>query len=89
MRQHHAECIITGVVIIPDACEQIGYPADLFVMGDVYIVNANMKSGMPVEPTHRTITMVGDYWERNGVHVVHKSQAVLNPAATAYIQGTY
>lgn len=84
------ECIITGVVLVPEACEAAGYPADLFEMGEMYIINANV-SGEPMQIGHaaRTITLVGNYWERHGVYVVAKSEAVLNPAAQAYIKGTY
>lgn len=90
MREHHAECIITGVVLVPEACEQVGYPGDLFIMDDTYIINANTRGEpMPIGPAARTITLVGNYWERNGVYVAHTSQAVLNPAAQAYIKGTY
>lgn len=86
----HAECIITGVVLVPEACEQLGYPADLFVMGDTYIVNANTSGEpMPIGHGSRTITLVGNYWERRGVYVAKIDQTQLNPAAQAYIKGTY
>lgn len=94
------KCIITGVKVVPYpthyAMPDKGYAADLFELGDVYIINANMGSGEEdddrlhdVAPSQRIIYLDGEHFQKRGVFVVHKNNARLNPVAEAYVKGTY
>lgn len=94
------KCIITGVKVVPHpthyATPDKGYAADLFEMGEVYIINANVGSGdedddrlHDVDPSMRIIYLDGDHFVKRGVFVINKKAARLNAVAEAYIKGTY
>lgn len=81
------ECIITGVVLVIDDTAR---PADLFEMGDIYIVNASgegypLPLAVGVEHRNSIDLTNAPYFERRNVFVVHRSQAKLNANALAYI----
>ena len=87
-------CVITGLAVLLDGAWT---PADLFDAGEYWLVNGNFHTsahGGGIEWFQsdevavcysKTITIVGDFWERRAVFLVHKSSAVLNQAALDYI----
>ena len=87
------ECIITGVWLVEEPpmknVTPLGIPGDLFVMGDVYIVNANPNAAPCIldEAKSRIIYMNERHWDRRGVYVVGKMDATLNQNAIDYING--
>lgn len=86
-------CVITGLSVIhPDG--RSFAPADLFDGGSVWVLNCNVgRHGgpwwHPIDNAHysRTITLNNGYFERRGIIVALKTEAVLNDVAEAYLNG--
>lgn len=83
-------CVITGCALLRQGSWVAG---DLFDADTHWVFNGNIRNGAaiawqpaaPVPHYQKHITLEGEYFERRGVFVVHKSAATLNPAAIDYI----
>jgi hypothetical protein len=88
-----AECIITGVWLVEEPpmnnVVPMGVPGDLFVLGDVYIINVNPNAERQLmdEARAKIIFMNERHWERRSVYVIDKEDATLNQNAIDYIKG--
>jgi hypothetical protein len=83
-------CIITGIAVISPHDPFLWVPADLFDAGEYYLINGNVVGTIPQwiegEPFYsRTITLNHTYFEKRGVFLIHKTEAVLNAAAEDYL----
>lgn len=85
------KCVITGCDL---TCSVWGtvYHGDLHEIGDTYIFNAVLFQGealalnREVEDRHISLDLDGgDYFERRGVFIFHKSVCELSTAAKEYI----
>ncbi len=87
-------CVITGCALILDGS---WVAADLFDIGDWWLVNANHQIGdsggvntqwSVGEPPHHSkhITIIGPYWERRAVFLVNKSRMALNREALKHLR---
>ena len=83
-------CLITGVTLFNSA-EGWCKPADLFIFGDRFIVNAaggGELLGIPSEL--RKVLTFADYqtphFERRNVYIFPADKSLLNDAAKAYIK---
>ncbi len=65
----------------------MGRPGDLFVLGNVYLINVNPNSEPMIldEARHRIIFMNERHWNRRDVYVIAKDEATLNQNAIDYI----
>ena len=88
------ETIITGCALADELNERTVW-GDLWIIGDVYIFNAVLDSNGDAawQDGHSPNTMKSlhirlnvDIFERRGVIVVQRKDALLNPVAEAYVK---
>ncbi len=84
----HPNCLITGVTLY-NAAEGWCKPADLFIFGDRYIVNAAGPGESRTVSEAERILYFTDYetphFERRNVYIFPADPSLLNAAAQAYI----
>ena len=84
----HPSCIITGVTLYHRA-EGWCKPADLFIFGDRYIVNAAGPGELREPNALDNVLAFSDYavpyFERRNVYIFPADPSLLNAAAQAYI----
>ena len=81
-------CLITGVTLFNED-EGRAYPADLFIFGDRFIVNASGEGEVRlIRDSERVISFsqIDAYFERRNVYIFPVASYLLNDAAKAYIK---
>ncbi len=87
-------CVITGCALFDNSTGQQVW-GDLHEVGPTWIFNAVLFGSEaawhsePLPDVTRTLTVFGPFFERRGVIVVAKTEAVLNDAAKRYLGGTH
>jgi len=82
-------CLITGVTLFN---EDEGWckPADLFIFGDRFIVNASgegkVRSPLPTHEKVLSFSELDAHFERRNVYIFPVASFLLNAAAKAYIK---
>lgn len=87
-------CVITGLSVI-HPYGNVFAAADLFDGESVWVLNCNVAGKTqlidwrPIDDAHytRTITLNNGFFERRGIIVALKSEAVLNDVAERYLHG--
>lgn len=81
-------CLITGVTLFNSA-EGWSKPADLFIFGDRFIVNASGEGEVrTLSITERVVSFseMDSHFERRNVYIFPVASYLLNDAAKAYIK---
>jgi len=82
-------CLITGVTLFNED-EGWSKPADLFIFGNRFIVNASgegeVRSPLPTHEKVLSFSEMDSYFERRNVYIFPVASYLLNDAAKAYIK---
>lgn len=88
MSASEPSCLITGVTLYNSA-EGWCKPADLFIFGDRFIVNAAGSGELGTPNERSNVLTFADYqtphFERRNVYIFPADKSLLNAAAQAYI----
>lgn len=90
------QCILTGIRVIN---EGLVARADLHIVGDAFILNcATDNSGdtfwghptpLDLDPRVCSVSITGaEFFERRGVIVIHRTQAILSDGAFKYMKAS-
>ena len=88
MSASEPSCLITGVTLY-NSTEGWCKPADLFIFGDRFILNASGQGVIdPPSPQQRVFSFSAydDHFERRNVYIFAATAEYLNDAAKAYIK---